>query len=347
MISSYFIVFIPIRLLNIGNYMNIKKVAIIQEASVLLDLQKGVLKAVQLICEAGQEGAELVVFPECWLTGYPAWVFGMAGWDCENARYWYEKFIAQCPTADDEILQPIRQAALDNKVHVMLGFNEKARASSGSIFNSILFIGPNGETLNVHRKLILTLTERNVWAQGDASGLRVIDSTIGQIGSLICWEHWHPLARHTLHHQDEQIHVACWPDVPESHAIASRHYAFEGRCFVIAAAQYLTTEDIPAELLEAYKIGANPPDKAGNVLFNGGSGVIGPDGNWVVEQVFGESKVIYAEIDLADTIRFKHDLDVVGHYSRNDIFQLSVDRTQRKGLILTEEPESELMEKRQ
>jgi len=317
--------------------MEIQKIAIIQEAPVLLNLQEGVSKAARLIREAGKAGAELIVFPECWLTGYPAWVFGMAGWDCANARYWYEKFLAQCPTANDEILSPIRKAALESGAHVMLGFNEKARIGSGSIFNSTLFIGPNGKTLNVHRKLILTLTERNVWAQGDASGLNVLDTEVGRIGSLICWEHWHPLARHTLHHQDEQIHVACWPDVPESHAIASRHYAFEGRCFVVAAAQYLTIDDIPEELLEAYKIGANPPDKNSHVLFNGGSGVIGPDGNWVVEQAFGQNKIIYADINLIDTTRFKHDLDIVGHYSRDDIFQLSVDRTKRQGLLFKDD----------
>ncbi|MGJ8645450.1 carbon-nitrogen hydrolase family protein [Marinomonas colpomeniae] len=314
--------------------MKMEKIAIVQEAPVLLDLEKGVKKAAKLIREAGKEGADLVVFPECWLTGYPAWVFEMAGWDCSNARHWYAKFLAQCPTAEDDALLPIRKAAIDAGVHIVMGFNEKPRTSSGSIFNSTMTIGPKGDTLNIHRKLILTLTERNIWAQGDASGLKVIESDIGRIGSLICWEHWHPLARHTLHHQDEQIHIACWPDMADSHAIASRHYAFEGRCFVVAAAQYLTTDDVPDELVEAYRAGTGAPNEISNVLFNGGSGVIGPDGNWVTEQVFGESKIIYTDIDLTDTVKFKQDLDIVGHYSRDDIFQLSVNCTTPQGLIV-------------
>ena len=132
-------------------------------------------------------------------------------------------------------------------------------------------------------------TEKIVWAQGDASGLRVSSTEFGNIGGLVCWEHWHPLARQALHAQDEQIHMACWPDMPDSHALATLHYAFEGRCFVAAAAHILTVDDVPPELLEAYRIGIGPDCSDATVLLNGGSGIAGPDGRWIAEQLFDKT----------------------------------------------------------
>ncbi len=227
---------------------------------------------------------------------------------------------------------PIRQAAKDMKLIVSLGFSEKIRPDSGTAYNSILLIGRDGKNLNVHRKLTPTHTEKIVWGQGDASGLRVIDTEIGKIGGLVCWEHWHPLIRQAMHSQDEQIHIACWPDMPDSHGIATRHYAFEGRCFVAAAAQYLSITDVPDALLEAYRIGIGHEAASGDVLLRGGSAFAQPDGSWIAPQIYDAPQFICAEIDLSATQQFKHDIDVVGHYSRADIFQLSVDCSVRQSV---------------
>ena len=317
-----------------------KKIAIIQVPSAILDLNEGVKRADAAIREASAQGAELVVFPESWLTGYPAWVFDLAIWDDAEARYWHGKFLEQCTTIDSDSLMPIRQAAADCGVNVLLGLNERVRQHAGSIYNSTLLIGTKGETLNVHRKLTPTHTERIAWAQGDGAGLNVVDTSVGRVGSLICWEHWHPLMRQTMHFQDEQIHISCWPDMADSHIVAVKHYAFEGRCFVISAAQYLTADDVPEELISAYKKGLGSTGSVvedENVFFNGGSGVVGPNGEWVVEPLFNKPGIIYATINVDETNQYKHDLDVVGHYARSDVFELSVNRTTRKGVTLQDD----------
>jgi len=125
-----------------------------------------------------------------------------------------------------------------------MGLNERARAHAGTLYNSLVTIGADGTVRGVHRKLTPTHTERVVWAPGDAAGLIAHDTPVGRVGGLVCWEHWHPLARQALHVQDEQIHIAAWPDLPDMHRVASRAYAFEGRCFVLCAGQYLST-DVP------------------------------------------------------------------------------------------------------
>ncbi|MER0043544.1 carbon-nitrogen hydrolase family protein [Pseudomonas sp. MGal98] len=319
--------------------MNNKTVALIQQPPAVLDTAQSLERAVAHITEAAARGAQLVVFPETWLSGYPAWVFGMAGWDDAHAKHWYQRLLAESPVlgAHDNMndgLAPMRAAAREHEVCVVVGINERARPQSGSLFNSLVTIGDDGCLLNVHRKLTPTHTERNVWANGDAAGLRVVDTPVGRVGGLICWEHWHPLARQALHAQDEQIHVAVWPDMPEMHHIAARSYAFEGRCFVLCAGQYLTTADLPADLLDAYRQGAGAEQSVDGVLFAGGSGVVGPDGQWVAPPLVGEAGIVLATLDLDCVDAQRHDLDVAGHYLRPDVFELHVDRRPRSGIAL-------------
>ncbi|MNO25988.1 Aliphatic nitrilase [compost metagenome] len=316
-----------------------KTVAIVQQPAAVLDVPESLRRAAAHIAEAAALGAELIVFPETWLSCYPAWVFGMAGWDDAIAKAWYAKLLAESPAIGrpdqmDDDLAVLREAALEHGVTVVMGMNERSRPHAGSLYNSLVTIGPDGHVLNVHRKLTPTHTERTVWACGDASGLRVVDTPAGRVGGLVCWEHWHPLARQALHAQDEQIHVAAWPDMPDMHHIAARSYAFEGRCFVLCAGQYLSTDDIPTDLLDAYRRGVGHDAPAQGLLFKGGSGVIGPDGSWVTAPLFGEPAIVVAKIDLSQIDAHHHDLDVTGHYLRPDIFDLSVDRRVRTGLTL-------------
>lgn len=304
-------------------------VAIVQHPPAVLNLAESLRRAAGHIADAASRGAKLVVFPETWLGGYPAWVFGLAGWRDEVAQHWYGRLLAESPVIDDspkDDLAVLRDAARESDVTVVMGLNERAGRASGTLYNSLITIGPDGMTLNLHRKLSPTHTERIVWGAGDAAGLRVVDTPVGRIGGLICWEHWNPLARQALHAQEEQIHVASWPDVPEMHHIASRSYAFEGRCFVLCAGQYLTTDDIPAELLEAYRAGVGPDAPEQGMLFDGGSGIVGGDGSWLVEPLIGEAGTIVASIDLSLRDAQQHDLDVAGHYARPDVLQLTVDR---------------------
>jgi nitrilase len=311
-------------------------VAIAQRAPVLLDLAASLDRAVDCTGEAAAAGARLMVFPETWLTGYPAWAFGLAGWQDPVARDWHARLLAASPAigaADDlaDGLGPVRRAAREHAVTVVIGLNERA---GGTLYNSLATIGPDGTLLNLHRKLIPTHTERIVWGPGDAAGLRAVSTAAGRVGGLVCWEHWVPLARQTLHAAGEQIHVAAWPDTPEMHQIAARSYAFEGRCFVLSAGLFLTVDDLPGELVEAYRAGLGPGAE-GDVLFDGGSAVIGPDGGWVVEPVRGHAELIVATLDLTAIDRAHQDLDVVGHYARDDIFELRVDRRRPRGGVVT------------
>ncbi|OCJ13075.1 carbon-nitrogen hydrolase [Rhizobium sp. AC44/96] len=301
------------------------KIHIVQDTPPLLDLAAGIAIAEDAIRVAAEDGADLIVFPETWLGGYPAWVFGMAGWDSAEARRWFGKLVDASLALDSPQASSLCQAARNANLTVVMGINERARSTSAILFNSLLTIGPDGSILNVHRKLLPTHTERIVWAPGDGAGLVAPQTPAGRIGGLVCWEHWHPLARQALHGQDEQIHVAAWPDMPPAHQIACRSYAFEGRCFVVSAGTYLPVERVPQDLREAFVIGLGGQDG-----LQGGSGVVGPDGEYLIGPVFGGETVI-ATIDLAQTIGFKHDLDVVGHYDRRDVFQFRVNRAREIG----------------
>lgn len=296
------------------------RIYISQKPPHLLDLDAGIATAKTEIQAAAAQGADIVVFPETWLGGYPAWVFGLAGWDDAEARHWFQKLVAASATIPGPHVEQLCETARDHEVCVVIGLNERARPSGAMLYNSALTIGADGAIVSVHRKLTPTHTERLVWTPGDADGLRVHEIAAGRVGAMVCWEHFHPLIRQALHAEDEQIHVALWPDMPEAHQIAARHYAFEGRCFVASAATFLPEECVPADLRAAYAKGTG-----GDPSFPGGSGIIGPDGEYIVGPVFGGDPVI-ADVDLADTIAFKHDLDVAGHYGRPDVLHWSVHR---------------------
>lgn len=314
-------------------------VAIAQRPPVLLDLAASLERAVECVGDAATAGAGLLVFPETWLTGYPSWVFGLAGWQDPVAREWHARLLAASPVvgAPDDLsdgLGPLRRAAREHAITLVIGLNERS-STGGTLYNSLATIGPDGTLLNLHRKLVPTHTERIVWGLGDAAGLRAVDTPVGRVGGLVCWEHWLPLARQALHAQAEQIHVAAWPDTPEMHHIAARSYAFEGRCFVVSAGLYLTVDDVPAELVDAFRAGLGPEVGSDGVLFDGGSAVVGPEGEWVVEPVRGRPELILAILDLTAIDRAHQDLDVVGHYSRDDVFELRVDARRARGGVFT------------
>src|SRR5262249_49880494 len=184
-----------------------------------------------------------------------------------------------------------------------------------TLYNTLLIFGPTGELLTRHRKLVPTFSERLIWGHGDAAGLRVVSTPAGRLGGLICWEHWMPMARQALHNADEEIHVALWPSVKEVHQIASRHYAFEGRCFVIAAGAIMRAADLPSDLESA--VGA---DAAEGLLLKGGSVVIGLDGFYVAGPVFDDEFIVLARINLERTREESLPLDVRGHYYRPALF---------------------------
>ncbi|MGH9831763.1 MAG: nitrilase-related carbon-nitrogen hydrolase, partial [Blastocatellia bacterium] len=218
---------------------------------------------------------------------------------------------------------------------LVIGVHERVGegAGRGTLYNSILTFSPMGELINVHRKLVPTFNERLIWGQGDGSGLRVVETPVGRIGSLICWEHWMPLVRQRLHVAGEDIHVALWPSVKEMHQIASRHYAFEGRCFVIAAGGIMRRGDLPREL----EVAGDATSDDSEFILNGGSCVIGPDGQYVAGPAFGSEVIILARINLERIREESLTLDVTGHFNRQDLFDFhfkgASNRTENLGIV--------------
>lgn len=302
-------------------------VAAVQAAPVLFDRDRTVAKAVALITEAARNGARLVAFPETWVTGYPVWIYGAAGWEDRQAMRVHGRFLRSAVTVPSSATDELCAVAQRLNVVVCIGINERdADASTGTIYNSILYIDADGQVRGSHRKLIPTHAERLVWGQGDGSTLHVVPTGVGRVGGLVCWEHWMPLARFAMHAKAEQVHVAAWPEAVDVEHLASRHYAFEGRCFVLCVGAFLRADDLPEgfELTDALPaLGA--PASGDGVLLRGGSGIIGPNGDWIAGPAGPEETIVYAEIDLSKIAEEQQTFDAAGHYNRPDVFQLTVD----------------------
>lgn len=310
----------------------IVRVAAAQLQPEYMNLMGSVAIAESAILEAGSNGALLIAFPEAWLPGFPVWVFAETGWRDARHMQAYAHLAANSVEVPGPVTDRLCEAARKAGVNVIIGINERDRSfSRETLYNSLLHISDEGKILGVRRKLKPTHGERVVWGEGDGSGIQVYDTTAGRIGGSICWEHWMPLNRFAMHALGEQIHVAAFPDMPEHNAVASRHYAFEGRCFVIAMGTIVRRDDIkmdfglPPEMLIS-------PGRTGDrdeFILAGGSGIIGPDGRWIVEQKYYDEEILYADLDLEDVTREKLSLDTVGHYNRPDVFQLYVDNRRR------------------
>jgi predicted amidohydrolase len=311
---------------------------LIQRPPVFLNLEASVDLAVNLIGQHARAGAQLIVFPESWLPGYPLWLdfAPNAGlWDYQPANALFRGLREQSPTLDDVRLKPLIDSAREHKVWVVLGVHEK---SGGTLYNTLLTLGPEGIAL-AHRKLMPTYTEKLVWGRGDGSTLKVLDTPIGRLSGLICWEHWMPLARAALHHQDEHIHVAQWPMVKEMNLVASRHYAFEGQCFVLAVGTAMRKREVLEGARsdhqidnEAIALLESMPGESDDWIHRGGSAVIKPDGNYLVDPQYESQEDIEATLDLTQIEEGHLRMDAAGHYARPDIFELQVNTREQRGV---------------
>jgi nitrilase len=300
-------------------------VAAVQAAPIYMNLERSLARAVELIAEAARRRAQLVVFPESWLPGYPAWLDtcrDVARWDHPPMKRLYSQLMDNSVVVPGPVTEELGEAARRHNLTLVMGVHERVNtgAGRGTIYNSILTFAPTGELLNVHRKLVPTFNERLIWGAGDARGLKTVETPVGKIGGLICWEHWMPHARQALHIGGEDIHVALWPSVKEMHQIASRHYAFEGRCFVVAAGGIMRRSDMPAEL----ELPEPETNDENELILNGGSAVIGPDGQYIAGPAFGSEVIILARINLERIREESLTLDVTGHFNRPDIFDFSL-----------------------
>jgi nitrilase len=301
----------------------IVKVAAVQAAPVFLDLAGSVQKALRLIADAAALGARLVVFPETWLPGYPAWLDccrDVALWDHEPTKKLFARLMDNSVVLPGPVTEALGLAAREHEVVINIGIHERVveGAGRGTLYNTMLTFGADGVLVNRHRKIMPTYTERMIWGWGDGSSLRAVATNLGRIGGLICWEHWMPLARQVLHDSGEDIHIAAWPQVKEMNLIASRHYAFEGRCFVIACGAVMRARELPPELEPIESLKQHPD----SFVLNGGSAIIAPDGSLLAGPLFDQEVILCADLDFSRIAEESLALDVSGHYSRPDIFDV-------------------------
>lgn len=298
------------------------KVAVIQEAPEYLDKDGSIRKAVALIEKAASADAKLIVFPETFIPGYPTWIWRLRpGTDFGLSGEIHTRLLNNSVSLKSNDLRQLYDCAKKNKVTVVCNINERdPEHSQTTIYNTNIVIGPNGKLLNRHRKMMPTNPERMVWGFGDASGLKVVDTPVGKIGSLICWENYMPLARFALYAQGVEIYIAPTWDSGDVWIASMQHIAKEGACWVVGSGSAIRASDLPddlpgkADLFPDSDEWVNPGDSV----------VVAPGGKIIAGPMREKAGILYAEIDTQSASMAHRALDVAGHYSRPDIFKLHV-----------------------
>jgi nitrilase len=300
------------------------KVAVVQTPPVLLDRAATIANMVEAIAAAAADGAGLVVFPEAYIPGYPTWVWRLKpGADMALASELHARLRAEAVDIARGDLQPLLDAAATHAVTVVTGLHELDSEFSGTtLFNTAVVIGPDGKLLNRHRKLIPTNPERMVWGRGDARGLRVVETPVGRIATLICWENYMPLARYALYAQNLEILVAPTWDCGDEWIASLRHIGREGGCWVIGTGTAIQARDVPESFPERGRLF---PDED-EWICDGDAAIVRPGGRLLAGPLRREKGVLTGEIDVEVARRSRRSLDVTGHYSRPDLFQLTVNR---------------------
>ena len=302
-------------------------VGIAQLAPVFLDKVRTLEKVVGAVGDAGAAGARLVCFGEVIVPGYPVWLERTGGARFNDAaqKELYALYLREAVDIAAGDLSPVCAAAREAAVSVVLGVAERAADRGGhSIYCSRVFIDATGEVRSVHRKLVPTHEERLVWAPGDGAGL--VTHRVGEftVGALNCWENWIPTARAALQGQGEDLHICLWPGNVRNTTRSTEYFAFEGRSFVVSVSGILRDGDIPTRVPLREQI-----VRAGETILDGGSGVAGPDGRWVLEPVVGEERVLVVDLDPARVAQERQNFDPAGHYSRPDVLRLHVNRVRQ------------------
>jgi nitrilase len=298
------------------------KVAVMQQAPVLFDLEQTINKAIQLIEEAAKQDADLIVFPESFIPAYPRGLtFGFViGSRSELGRKDWKRYYDNSVAVPSEATDRLAKAAKDNKVYLSIGITEKdSTGKTATLYCTNLIFSPEGNIISKHRKLKPTGSERYIWGEDDGSTLSVTDTPYGRMGSLICWENYMPLARVAMYEKGVTIYLAPTADSRDQWQNTMKHVALEGRCFVIGCNQYVEKNMYPTDLYCYDELEKQP-----EVMSRGGSCIVSPFGKYVAGPLFDREGILYATLDLDKVITSRIDFDVRGHYSRPDIFEFKI-----------------------
>ena len=310
------------------------KAAVVQHPPVFLDLGASLDRAAALVAEAAAGGASLVVFPEAWFPGYPTWVWRLRpGEDMAVSADMHALLARNAINVGAGGLTPLQEIARAHGVVLVAGFNEiDARTSGSTIFNSAAVIDADGRIANHHRKLMPTNPERMVWGFGDGSTLRVVDTAVGRVGTLLCWENYMPLARYALYAQRVEIYVAPTWDTGDSWLATMRHIAREAGAWVIGCSTPMQAADVPADLPHRDKLFPDPDE-----WINDGDAVVHrPFGPAVAGPMHREKGLLFADIDTAAVAAARRSFDAAGHYARPDVFTLTVNRTPQRPVVFAD-----------
>lgn len=304
------------------------KIAIVQDGPVFNDKAATLEKTLDIIADASKNKADCIVFGESWFSGYPFWLDvcqDIANWDSDAVKSLWADTYNNGMAVGDNSFMALSSAFRQNSMYAVIGVNEVQHSGIGhsTIYNSILSFNNKGELVNHHRKLVPTFTEKMVYGHGDGAGLQAFQTEYGKIGSLICWEHWMPMARQVMHDSNEDVHIALWPYVKEMHQLACRHYAIEGRCHVVAVGQMIDMKVLPKGLT------LSAPYESQNMALKGGSAIYNSKGEEVISPDYDTMGIIYKELDLATYLKERMTLSVSGHYHRPDVFDYRINRDRK------------------
>jgi len=299
------------------------KAAVIQAAPVLFNCEATVKKACRLIAGAAKEGAALILFPEAFIPAYPRGLsFGtVIGSRSSEGRELWKLYWENAVDVPGKITKQLGNAAKKANAFLAMGVIERDPRGKGTLYCTTLYFGPDGKLLGKHQKLKPTAAERIIWGEGDGSTLTVLDTGIGKIGGLICWENYMPLARMAMYRQGIEIFLAPTADARDTWQSTMVHIACEGRCFVLGCNQFVTKEMYPKNLP-----GIEDLEKQPGIMCRGGSVIVSPMGNVIAGPLFDKEGILYADLDISEVVKSKLDFDVIGHYARPDVFDLTIHR---------------------
>jgi nitrilase len=295
-------------------------VACVQAEPVILDREATLDKLAALTAEAAGNGAQLVVFPETFIPAYPssAWAKAFAGWADPRAKAAFALLVRESVEVPGPAADRLGEVARTNGVWLVTGVNELDPQRPGTLYNSLLYHAPDGSLALQHRKLVPTNHERLIWGQGDGGGLEALETPLGRIGGLICWENYMPLARFALYASGVEIYVASTADDGDAWQATLVHIARESRAFVVAPSHFQRAASYPADFPLADEIAGL------DVIGRGGSAILSPDGTYLAGPLYGEEGILYAQLDPDRLAEERQRFDPAGHYHRPDVLQLTV-----------------------